>query len=126
MDLGDFLWSILVFYFIFIYFMMLFRVIVDVFRSTDLSGLAKTGWLILLLVLPVISLLIYVIARGDDMASRDVAQAQQMQQQQDDYIRQVSGSAQDPAEQIARAQSLLTAGSISQAEFDQLKAKALA
>lgn len=126
MTLADWMWSLVVFFFMFIFFMMLFRVIFDVFRSEDLSGLAKTGWLIFLLVVPVIALFIYVIARGDKMTNRDMAQEQRLQQQQDNYIRQVSASTQSPAEQIARAKELLDSGSISQVEFDQLKAKTLA
>jgi uncharacterized membrane protein len=103
MHLGDFLWSLLVIFFMVVYFMMLFRVIIDVFRRTDLSGWGKAGWFIALLVVPLLSLLVYVIARGNSMTQRDQAQY----------------------EQLRKAHELLASGAISQAEFDTLKAKAL-
>jgi hypothetical protein len=123
MTLTDWLWWLLAFFFLVIYFMMLFRIIIDVFRADD-SGWVKAGWLIALLFFPLITMLIYVIARGKDMAKRDVQQYQQMQADQADYIRSVAGN--DSATQIKQAHDLLTSGAISQEEFDAIKAKALA
>ena len=126
MDLGDFLWSLLVIYFIFFYFMILFRVIGDIFSNKESSGWAKTGWLILLVVVPFLSLFIYLIVHGQDMTNRAMAQAAAADAAQQDYIRQVAGSGEDPTAQIAKAHELLNSGAISEQEFNALKAKALA
>jgi hypothetical protein len=126
MDLGDFLWSLLVIYFIFFYFMILFRVIGDLFSNKEASGWTKTLWLIFLIVLPFLSLFIYLIVNGKEMSERAMAQAQQMDAAQQDYIRSVAGTSDDPTAKIAKAHELLSSGAISQAEFDALKAKALA
>ena len=119
-------WSLIVIFFMVIFFIMLFRVVIDLFRDHELSGWAKAGWLILLFVFPLIGLLIYVIARGKGMAERDMKTVQEVQTAQDQYIRDVAGAGTDPAAQIAKAHDLLTSGAITQAEFDTLKAKALA
>jgi hypothetical protein len=124
-SLADWLWWLLIMFFMVIYFMMLFRIIVDVFRDHASSGWAKAGWLIFLLFFPLIAMLIYVIANGKEMAQRDVAQYQAAQQSQDAYIRSVAAKS-DPGAQIAEAHALLEKGAIDQAEFDALKAKALA
>jgi hypothetical protein len=126
MSLGDFLWSLLVIYFIFFYFMILFRVIGDLFSDPDASGWAKTGWLIFLIFLPFLALFIYLITKGKAMTERAMAQAAQRDAAQQDYIRQVAGTSDDPTAKIAKAHELLDAGAISPAEFDVLKAKALA
>ena len=126
MDLGDFLWSLLVIYFIFFYFMILFRVIGDLFSNKEASGWTKTLWLIFLIVVPFLSLFIYLIVNGQAMSERAMAQAKQMDAAQQDYIRSVAGTSDDPTAKIAKANELLKSGAISQAEFDTLKAKALA
>ena len=125
MSLGDFLWSLFVIYFMVIYFIMLFRVIFDVFRDATLSGVAKAGWLIFILIVPLIALLAYVITRGAGMADRDRKDVSSAREAQDDYIRQVAGTGDNATEQVARAHELLNSGAISQQEFDALKAKAL-
>jgi hypothetical protein len=125
-SLGEFLWSLFVIYFMVIYFIMLFRVIFDVFRDHTLSGVAKAGWLIFILIVPLIALLAYVITRGEGMAQRDMKDVSSAREAQDDYIRQVAGTGDNATEQIARAHELLNSGAISQQEFDTLKAKALA
>jgi hypothetical protein len=125
MTLTDFLWWTLAVFFMVIYFMMLFRIIVDIFRSGDMGGWGKAGWLIFLLFFPLLAMLIYVIARGSGMAERDMAQYQQVRSAQDDYIRSVAQSS-DPSAQIKQAHDLLQSGAITQAEFDALKSKALA
>ena len=125
MTLTDFLWWTLAVFFMVIYFMMLFRIIIDLFRSDDIGGWAKAGWLIFLFVFTFLAMLIYVIARGKGMAERDMAQYQQARSAQDDYIRSVTQSS-DPSAQIKQAHDLLQSGAITQAEFDALKAKALA
>ncbi|MCU0266339.1 MAG: SHOCT domain-containing protein [Actinomycetia bacterium] len=128
MDLGDFLWSLVVIFFMVMYFMIMFRIIIDLFRSDDVGGFAKAIWLIAIIFLPLITMLIYVIVRGKGMAERDMKQMADYKAQQDAYIKQVAGSGggASAAEQIAKAQELLSSGAISQEEFNALKAKALA
>lgn len=122
--LGEVLWSLLVIFFMVIYFMMLFSIIVDLFRDNETGGLAKAVWLIALLVVPVISMLVYVLLRGDGMAQRSAAEAKAAESEFQDYVRNVAGSS--PAEQIARAKALLDDGAISPEEYEALKGKALA
>jgi hypothetical protein len=121
----SFLWSMVWFFFLIMYFMILFQVIGDIFRDHELGGFAKFLWCMFLLVAPFLSLLIYMIARGDGMAKRNIAAQQAMQKQMDDYVKQTAGSG-DPTTQIANAKKMLDEGTISQAEFDAIKAKALA
>ena len=124
-SLGEWLWWLMAVFFMVVYFMMLFRIIIDVFRNHASSGWVKAGWLIFLLVVPLIAMLVYVIANGKQMAQRDVEQYQAVKQSQDDYIRSVATTS-DPSTQIAQAHALLEKGAITQQEFDSIKAKALA
>jgi hypothetical protein len=126
MDLGDFLWSLLVIYFIFFYFMIVFRIIGDIFANKETSGLAKTAWLVFLIFVPFLAMFIYLIVNGKEMTQRAMAQAVERDQAQQEYIRQVAGSADDSTAQIAKAHELLNSGAISEQEFSALKAKALA
>jgi len=119
-----FLWSLIVIFFMVVYFIILFTVIVDVFRRHDASGGKKALWLIFIFFFPFLGLIVYLIANGDGIAQRHSASQQQAQQDFDSYVRNVSGG--DSAQQIAKAKELLDSGAITQAEFDQLKAKALA
>lgn len=123
MEFGQFLWSLLVIFFMIMYFMILFSVVIDLFRNHQMGGFAKALWIIFLIFIPLISLLVYVIVYGKSMAQRQQAAVAEAQQEQDNYIKQVAGTS--PAEQIAQAQQLLNSGAISQEEFDKLKAKAL-
>jgi hypothetical protein len=123
----DIFWSVLWFFFLFIWIMVLFHIFADLFRDRELSGLAKTGWVIFLLFLPFLAAIVYFLVRGKGMAERADARQQQAQEEFAGYVRSVApdgGGA--PADQIARAKELLDAGTIDQAEFDRLKAKALA
>ena len=106
--------------------MVWFRCLFDLFGDSSLSGWAKAGWAVLLIFVPWLGALIYLIARGKSMTSRQMATSAQMQAEQDRYIRQVAGTSQSPAAQIASAQELRDSGVISSEEFDSLKAKALA
>jgi hypothetical protein len=106
------------------YVMILFHVIVDLVRDRELGGGRKVLWLIGLVFVPMLTALIYILARGKGMADRQLAAAQQARSATDAYIRSVAGKS--PAEQIADAKALLDAGTIDQGEFLQLKAKALA
>ena len=118
-----FLWSLIVIFFMVVYFMMLFSVIVDIFRRHDIHGGKKALWLLFILVAPLLGLLVYLIVNGHGIAERQAKDVQQSQAQLDDHIKAVAGGS---AEQIAKAKELLDAGTITQAEFDQMKAKALA
>ena len=120
---GNVLWSLITIFFMIMYFMILFSVVIDLFRNHQMGGFAKALWIIFLIFIPLISLLIYVIVYGKSMAQRQQAAVVEAQQEQDAYIKQVAGTS--PAEQIAQAQQLLNSGAISQDEFDKLKAKAL-
>lgn len=121
----DVMWTMLVFFAWIIWFWLLITVFADLFRRHDLSGWMKTFWIIFVIVLPYLGVFVYLIAESKGMAERNVKQAQAAQSQMDDYVRSVAASG-DPAEQIAKAKSLLDNGTITQAEFDALKAKALA
>ena len=126
MDLGDFLWSLMVIFFMVIYFMILFSIVGDLFRSHDLNGFSKAIWILALLFLPLISILIYMIVRGDGMSERAIAAAHKMQEQQVQMAQQVVASSGSGAtDQIAQAKGLLDSGAISAEEYDALKKKAL-
>ena len=107
--------------------MVWFRCIFDLFSDSELSGWAKAGWSIVLIFLPWLGALIYLIARGRSMTKRQTAAMEKQQAAQADYIQRVAGtSTTTPASQIADAKALLDSGTITQSEFDGLKAKALA
>jgi len=122
----DFFWFILSFFLLMAYLVVLFQVVMDLFRDRDLSGWAKAAWIFFLIFFPVLTALIYLIARGQGMAERNLASAQAAQSDAENYIRSVSAGAASPADEIARAKALLDAGSINQDEYEALKAKALA
>lgn len=125
MTFWDAFW-LMVWGFLFIcYLMVIFQVIVDIFRDRTMNGWGRALWLIALIIVPPLTALIYVIARGGGMATRQQAAVRESQATADDYIRSVAGAT-DPAGQIARAKELLDAGAITAPEFEQLKAKALA
>lgn len=100
-------------------------IIMDIFRDHALNGWAKAGWVILIIVLPLVGALIYLIARGGSIADRESRRMMEAQRAQADYVRSVAGST-SPATEIERAQALRDAGTITEAEFDALKTKALA
>ena len=123
-DNGSFLLAMFEFFVFLAWFMCLWWVFSDLFRSKDLGGGAKTLWVIFIIVLPFLGMFVYLIARGHGMNDRTLAAQQEMQQRQTEYIQSVAGSS--AADQIASAKGLLDSGAITQAEFDQIKAKALA
>jgi hypothetical protein len=103
---------------------VLFQVVVDLFRDGEMGGGSKVIWLIGLIFLPVLTALIYILARGGGMAQRQRAALRSAKADTDAYIREVA--AKSPADQIADAKKLLDAGTINGDEFARLKAKALA
>ncbi|MCF8528181.1 MAG: SHOCT domain-containing protein [Candidatus Nanopelagicales bacterium] len=124
-DFGTFIiqliWLFILFMFIFVWVMVIF----DLFSDHTMSGWGKAIWVIFLIIAPPITTLVYLIARGSSMAERRQKQVTAAEEAQKAYIQSAVGSV-SPADQIASAQALLEAGTISQAEFDKLKAKALA
>ena len=121
----DVMWTMLVFFVWVIWFWLLITVFADVFRRHDISGFSKALWIVFVIVLPYLGVLIYLIAQHDGMNERNLKQVQAQQSQMDDYVKSVAAQS-DPAEQIAKAKGLLDSGTITQAEFDALKQKALA
>lgn len=124
-NFGQLLWSIVVIFFMIVYFMMLFSVLADLFRSHDLSGWAKALWVIALLIFPFLALLLYLIVRGSSMGKRALEAQKDAQKDFDAYVQSAAGSGASPTEEIAKAKDLLDAGTISQDEFDAIKARAL-
>jgi hypothetical protein len=125
MSFGDVLWFIIISFLFVAYLMVLFTILGDLFRDRETSGWVKAIWVIALIFLPFLTALIYLIARGGSMAERQAKQMEEIKAAQDSYIKQVASSGSSPADQIAQAKALLDSGSITQAEFDALKAKAL-
>src|SRR4029077_18172319 len=114
-DNGSFLLALFEFFLFFAWFMCLFWVIGDIFRSRDLGGVAKTFWVFFVIILPWLGILVYLIARGHGMQQRQLEQAQELQASQTEYIRSVAGSTGgSSADQIASAKSLLDSGAITQ------------
>ena len=125
-DNGSFLLALFEFFLFFAWFMCLFWVLGDIFRSKDLGGGAKTMWVIFVIIIPWLGILAYLIARGHGMQERQLEQAREVQAAQAAYIKSVAAPSGGAASQIADAKGLLDSGAITQAEFDQLKANALA
>ena len=122
---GDILLTTIWIFFLFAYLMLLFFILTDLFRDHSLSGWWKAVWVVALIFFPLVTALVYLIARGGGMQERSAQEAKKMQDAQDAYIRTVAAP-QDPADQIAQAKKLLDDGTIDQADFDKIKAKALA
>jgi hypothetical protein len=127
-DNGSFLLALFEFFIFFAWFMCLWWVFGDLFRSKDLGGGAKTLWVVFIIVAPFLGMFVYLIARGHGMNDRTMEAQQEMQQRQAEYIKSVAGGSagSSTADQIASAKGLLDSGAITQQEFDQIKAKALA
>lgn len=125
MSFWDIVWFIVISFAFVAYLMVVFAIIGDLFRDSKTSGFAKAMWFLALIFLPFLTALVYFIARGSGMAERQLQSAARMREQQDAYIKQVAGSV-APVDQIAQAKSLLDSGTISPAEYERLKEKALA
>jgi hypothetical protein len=119
------MWTMFVFFAWVAWFMLLFRVIGDIFRRRDIGGGAKTMWLIFVLILPFLGVFIYLISQNDGMVQRQLEQVQAQRAQMDDYVRSVAPSG-GAAGEIEKAKALLDSGTITQGEYDAIKAKALA
>ena len=128
-QVGEVFLSLLWFFMFFIFIWLLITVFADIFRSHDLSGWAKALWVIFVIVFPYLGILVYLIARGGSMHERAAKQQQAAQAQFDSYVKQVaatSGSGGSVADELARLADLKSRGVITDAEFEQLKAKAMA
>ena len=117
------LWTMLVFFAWVIWFWILITILADLFRRHDIGGGKKALWIVFVIITPFLGVLIYLIANNEGMNERNVSRAHAQQAQFDDYVKTVSGGS---AAEIEKAKGLLDSGAISQAEFDQIKAKALA
>jgi len=123
----DVFWSMIIFFCWVIWIWMMIVILTDVFRRNDIGGWHKSAWIVFLIVLPFLGVLVYLIAQSGGMAERRASEVQQAQTQFDDYVKSVAADGGGgSAGEIAQAKSLLDNGTITQAEFDSLKAKALA
>jgi hypothetical protein len=118
-------WDILIFFAWVIFIWIAITVLIDVFRRHDVSGWAKAAWVVFIVILPWIGVLVYLIVNHDGMAERKAQDTKAAQAQFDQYVRTAAGTG-GPASEIHKAKELLDAGTITQAEFDAIKAKALA
>jgi hypothetical protein len=116
-------WSMLVFFLWIMWFVLLFRVVVDVFRDDDLGGWGKAGWLVFVICLPFLGVFGYLIARGKDMGRREAAQARAQQQAVDSYIRQAAQAGAPPtkADELAKLSEMRSHGDITDDEFRRAK-----
>jgi hypothetical protein len=119
------LWSMLIFFAWVIFIWIAITVLIDVFRRHDISGWAKAAWTVLVVLIPWVGVLIYLIVNHQGMADRRNTEAATQQAQFDQYVRTTAGSG-GAAGEIEKAKKLLDDGAITQAEFDSIKAKALA
>jgi type VI protein secretion system component VasK len=121
----DLFWTFVWFFALMIYFWLIITVFADLFRRRDVSGWAKAGWIVFVLVLPLLGTLVYLVTQGRAMADRDTRQAREVKQQTDEYIRSVVSPSYKGVEEIARGKELLDQGTISPEEFEQLKRRVL-
>ena len=119
-------WTMIIFFCWVVWIWMMIAILSDVFRRRDISGWGKAAWTVFLIVLPFLGALIYLIAHSDGMAERNLHQAKAQRAEMDEYVRSVATDGGGAAAQIEKAKGLLDSGAINQAEFEALKAKALA
>ena len=128
----DYVWYTIVVFAFVAYLIVLFQILVDLFRDHTVSGWVKAVWEIVLVLFPYLSAFIYLIVRGQGMSKRALAAQQEAKAEFDQYVRQTAGASgasvggDDPTAQIERAHGLLEKGAITQDEFDEIKRKALA
>ena len=122
---GQAMWTMFVFFAWVLFFWMLFVVFGDLFRRHDIGGWEKAGWTLFVIVLPFLGIFVYLIVEGKGMGERSSREQRNAQAQMDSYVRSVAQSA-TPADQIAQAKQLLDSDAITAAEYEQLKARALA
>jgi hypothetical protein len=114
-------------FFVFVlWFFLLFRVILDIFRSHELSGLAKAAWLFFVIILPFLGVFVYLIARGKNMAEHDQSDAKAQQEAFTRQVQQAAGTSTSAADQLTKLADLHTSGALTDAEYEAQKAKVLA
>jgi hypothetical protein len=118
-------WTMLIFFAFVVWIWILFTVLADIFRRHDTSGFHKVLWIVFIIILPYFGVFIYLIAEHTGMTERAMKQQEAAQAQVDKYVQSVAVKG-DPTEQITKAKGLLDSGTITQAEFDSIKQKALA
>jgi putative oligomerization/nucleic acid binding protein/phospholipase D-like protein len=118
----DVLWTMIIFFAWVAWIWIAITVFADVFRRHDIGGWAKAAWVVLVIVLPFLGVLIYLISQHESMRERSVKEAETQKAALDQYVREAAGGS---AAEIAKAKELLDAGTITQAEFDAIKAKAV-
>lgn len=124
-------WTMLEFFLWVLWFFLLFKIITDIFRSHDLSGWGKAGWLVLVIILPLIGVLVYLIARGQSMTKRDIQQAQENQAAFKAYVQDAAASGpgaggRSHVDELAKLADLKEKGAISEEEYQKAKEKILA
>ncbi|MFI1394304.1 SHOCT domain-containing protein [Streptomyces sp. NPDC020681] len=122
--LGAF-WTVLWIFLWVLWLVLLFRIIIDIFRDDDMSGWAKAGWLLFVMLIPFLGVLVYVIVRGKSMGNREINHARQQQAAMDTYIRDTAGGAGSGADQLAKLSELKAKGELTDAEFERAKEKIL-
>ena len=118
----EFLWAMIVFFAWIAWIWIAITCFIDIFRRHDIGGWHKAAWVVFIIVIPFLGVLVYLIAQHDAMRERSIEQAKSQQAAMDQYVRDTAGGS---ATEIAKAKELLDAGTITQAEFDAIKAKAL-
>ena len=118
-------WSMLMFFIWIAWLMVLFNVIIDIFRS-NINGFGKAAWILVVVIVPLLGVLVYLLANGDDMQDRQVSRMQSQQSDMDSYIRSAAGSSSSVAEEISKLGELQASGVITADEFAAQKAKLLA
>jgi uncharacterized membrane protein YcjF (UPF0283 family) len=118
----EILWTMIIFFAWVIWIWIAITVLIDVFRRHDISGWGKAAWTVFIIVLPFLGVLVYLVTQHEGMRDRSAKQAQAQQRAFDQYVREAAGGS---AAEIAKAKELLDAGTITQAEFDAIKAKAV-
>lgn len=118
----DVLWTMIIFFAWVAWIWIVITVLIDLFRRSDIGGWGKAAWVVFVIVLPFLGVLVYLIAQHDGMRERSTKEAQTQKQAFDQYVREAAGGS---ASEIAKAKELLDAGTITQAEFEAIKAKAV-
>jgi Short C-terminal domain/Phospholipase_D-nuclease N-terminal len=121
----DAFWTMLWFFLWILWIFLVVRILIDVFRSDDMGGWAKAGWTIFIVLLPLIGVLVYLIARGQGMAKRDVRQQQAAEGAFRDYVREAAGTPASVSDEISKLAALRDSGVLTDDEFAQQKARLL-
>ncbi len=123
----DLMWTMAVFFLWIVWIWLLFTVFADIFRRHDISGLAKTGWIVFAILLPFLGVFVYLITQNVGITERNLQRARAQREQYDDYVRETAAAGGGgAAAEIDKAKQLLDSGAITQAEYEALKGKALA